>query len=112
VIFTEQTEMHHTSEITPFIELRLWEDKDIPGLRRMSDAMKTNGALAGIQLAYSGINGPNFYTKEVPLAPSALPIRTFTNDPVQARAMDKPTSATCAAGSSMRRSAPRTPVST
>jgi dimethylamine/trimethylamine dehydrogenase len=89
VIFTEQTEMHHSSEITPFIELRLWEDQDIPALRRMSEAMKTHGALAGIQLAYSGINGPNFYTKEVPLAPSALPIRTFTNDPVQARAMDK-----------------------
>jgi len=89
VIFTEQTEMHHTSEITPFIELRLWDDADIPALNRMSDAMKTRGALAGIQLAYSGINGPNLYTKEVPLAPSALPIRTFTNDPVQARAMDK-----------------------
>ena len=89
VIFTEQTEMHHTSEITPFIELRLWEDQDIPSLRRMSEKMKTHGGLAGIQLAYSGINGPNFYTKEVPLAPTALPIRTFTNDPVQARAMDK-----------------------
>ncbi len=88
VIFTEQCEMHHTSEITPFIELRLWEDKDIPQLRKMSESMKTNGALAGIQLAYSGINGPNLYTKEVPLAPSALPIRTFTNDPVQARALD------------------------
>ncbi|MBU2944760.1 FAD-dependent oxidoreductase [Shimia thalassica] len=89
VIFTEQCEMHHTSEITPFIELRLWEDKDIPQLRKMSEKMKTYGALAGIQLAYSGINGPNLYTKEVPLAPSALPIRTFTNDPVQARALDK-----------------------
>lgn len=88
VIFTEQTEMHHTSEITPFIELRLWEDQDIPALRRMSESMKTHGALAGIQLAYSGINGPNFYTREVPLAPTALPIRTFTNDPVNARAMD------------------------
>ena len=89
VIFTEQCEMHHTSEITPFIELRLWEDKDIPQLRRMSEKMKTHGALAGIQLAYSGINGPNLYSKEVPLAPSAMPIRTFTNDPVQARALDK-----------------------
>jgi dimethylamine/trimethylamine dehydrogenase len=89
VIFTEQTEMHHTSEITPYIELRLWNDKDIPSLRKMSDKMKEHGALAGIQLAYSGINGPNLYTKEVPLAPTALPIRTFTNDPVQARALDK-----------------------
>ena len=89
VIFTEQCEMHHTSEITPFIELRLWEDKDIPQLRRMAEKMKSHGALAGIQLAYSGINGPNLYSKEVPLAPSALPIRTFTNDPVQAQAMSK-----------------------
>jgi len=89
VIFTEQCEMHHTSEITPFIELRLWEDRDIPQLRKMAEKMKAYGALAGIQLAYSGINGPNLYTKEVPLAPSALPIRTFTNDPVQARALDR-----------------------
>jgi dimethylamine/trimethylamine dehydrogenase len=89
VIFTEQCEMHHTSEITPFIELRLWEDKDIPMLAKMADKMKEYGALAGIQLAYSGINGPNLYTKEVPLAVSAGPIRTFTNDPVQARALSK-----------------------
>ncbi|PSJ58996.1 NAD(P)-binding protein [Pseudaminobacter soli (ex Li et al. 2025)] len=89
VIFTEQTEMHHTSEITPFIELRLWEDADIPALAKMADAMRSHGALAGIQLAYSGINGPNLYTREVPRGPTALPIRTFTNDPVQARAMDK-----------------------
>ncbi|WP_298857981.1 FAD-dependent oxidoreductase [uncultured Sulfitobacter sp.] len=89
VIFTEQCEMHHTSEITPFIELRLWEDKDIPMLHKMSDKMKEHGALAGIQLAYSGVNGPNLYTKEVPMAVSAQPIRTFTNDPVQARALDK-----------------------
>lgn len=89
VIFTEQCEMHHTSEITPFIELRLWEDKDIPMLRKMSETMKEHGALAGIQLAYSGVNGPNLYSKEVPLAVSAQPIRTFTNDPVQARALDK-----------------------
>ncbi|UCI19140.1 FAD-dependent oxidoreductase [Mesorhizobium sp. B2-1-8] len=89
VIFTEQTEMHHTSEITPFIELRLWDDADIPALAKMARAMHEHGALAGIQLAYSGINGPNLYSKEVPRGPSALPIRTFTNDPVQARAMDK-----------------------
>ncbi len=89
VVFTEQCEMHHSSEITPFIELRLWEDKDIPQIAKMADRIKQHGALAGIQLAYSGINGPNLYTKEVPLAPSALPIRTFTNDPVQARAMTK-----------------------
>jgi len=89
VIFTGQCEMHHTSEITPFIELRLWDDADLPAIAKMAGRMKSHGALAGIQLAHSWINGPNLYTKEVPLAPTALPIRTFTNDPVSARAMDK-----------------------
>lgn len=89
VVFTEQTEMHHSSEISPFIELHLWDDDDIPMLAKMSDAMHEYGALAGIQLAYSGVNGPNLYTREVPLAPSAMPVRTFTNDPVSARAMTK-----------------------
>ncbi len=89
VIFTEQCEIHPSSEITPFIELRLWEDKDIPQLALMAEKSKMHGALAGIELAYSGINGPNLYSREVPLAPTALPIRTFSNDPVQARAMTR-----------------------
>jgi dimethylamine/trimethylamine dehydrogenase len=89
VIFTEQVEIHHTSEITPFIELRIWDDEDIPALAKMADAIHSNSALAGIELAYSGANGPNLYTREVPLAPMHTPILTFTSDPVQARAMDK-----------------------
>ena len=89
VIFTEQTEIHPSSEITPFIEQHLWEDKDIPALAAMAEAMKSHGALAGIQLAYSGINGPNLYSREVPLAVTGGPILTFTSDPVQARTMDR-----------------------
>jgi dimethylamine/trimethylamine dehydrogenase len=88
VIFTEQVEIHPTSEISPFIELRLWDDRDIPPLARMAEAMKSHGALAGIELAYSGINGPNLYTREVPRAVSPGPILTFTADPVQARGLD------------------------
>ncbi len=88
VVFTEQVEIHHSSEITPFIELRLWDDRDIPALARMAQAIHEGGALAGIELAYSGINGPNLYSREVPRAVSPGPILTFTPDPVQARAMD------------------------
>src|SRR6516165_997747 len=89
VVCTEQVEIHPTSEITPFIELRLWDDDDIPGLVRISEAIHRHGALAGIELAYNGMNGPNLYSREVPMGPSHLPIATFTADPVQARAMDK-----------------------
>ncbi len=79
VIFTEQVEIHQTSEIAPFIELRLWEDKDMPMLAKMAEAMKTHDALAGIELAYSGINGPNLYIKRkcclLPLAARSLHLR-------------------------------------
>jgi len=89
VICTEQVELHHTSEITPFIELRLWDDRDMPALTKMADAIHAHQALAGIELAYNGMNGANFYSREVPLGPSHLPIATFTYDPLQARAMDR-----------------------
>ena len=89
VVFTEQVEMHHTSEITPYIELRLWDDRDIKIVSKMADKIHEYDTLAGIELTYPGINGPNLYTKEVPMAATAGPILTFTSDPVNAREMDK-----------------------
>ncbi len=89
VVCTEQVELHHTSDITPFIELRLWDDRDIPMLARMADRIHEFGSLAGIELAYNGMNAPNLYGREVPMGPSALPVMTFSYDPVQARAMTK-----------------------
>ncbi|MEM7426445.1 MAG: FAD-dependent oxidoreductase [Pseudomonadota bacterium] len=88
VINTEQAEIHHSSEITPFIELRIWDDQDLPALERITDKIHEHGALAGIELCYNGLNSPNLYSREVPLAPINMPVATFTYDPVQARAMD------------------------
>ncbi len=89
VVCTEQAEIHHSSEITPFIELRLWDDRDIPALARMADAVHAHGSLAGIELAYNGMNGPNHYSREVPMGPAALPVATFSHEPLQARRMNK-----------------------
>jgi dimethylamine/trimethylamine dehydrogenase len=89
VVCTEQVEIHPTSDITPFIELRIWDDQDIPALARIADAIHDGGALAGIELAHNGPNAPNLYSRETPLGPSHLPVATFFNDPVQARAMSK-----------------------
>ena len=89
VVCTEQVEIHHTSDITPYVELRLWDDRDIPMLARTADRIHEFGALAGIELAHNGMNAPNLYGREVPMGPSALPVMTFTCDPVQARAMSK-----------------------
>ncbi len=87
VVCTEQVEIHHSSDITPFIELRLWDDRDIPMLAKMAEKIHEHNALAGIELAYNGLNGPNLYGREVPMAPTGLPVTSFTYDPVQARTM-------------------------
>jgi dimethylamine/trimethylamine dehydrogenase len=89
VVCTEQAEIHHSSDITPFIELRLWDDRDVPALARMADAIHAHGSLAGIELAYNGMNGPNHYSREVPMGPAHLPVATFSHEPLQARRMDK-----------------------
>ena len=88
VVCTEQVEIHHTGDIGPYIELRLWDEKDMPHLSRMADSIHEGGALAGIELAHNGMNAPNQYSREVPLGPADLPVATFHYDPVQARRMD------------------------
>jgi dimethylamine/trimethylamine dehydrogenase len=88
VICTEQAEIHYSSEITPFIELRIWDDQDVPAIARIADGIHAHGSLAGIELCYNGMNGPNLYSRVSPMGPSHLPVATFTSDPVQARRMD------------------------
>ena len=87
VVCTEEVEIHHTSEHSPGIEGRLWDDADIPIFARMTDKIHEHGSLAGIELAYAGMVAPNRYTREIPLAPSHLPVDSY--DPVQARMIDK-----------------------
>jgi len=89
VVCTEQVEIHPTSDITPFIELRIWDDKDLPALELIATAIHDGGALAGIELAHNGMNSPNLTTREPPLGPVNLPVATWSHDPVQARAVTK-----------------------
>ena len=89
VVCTEQVEIHPTSDIGPFIELRIWDEQDLPGLARIADMIHQGGALAGIELAHNGLNSPNLISREVPLAPQNLPVVSWYYDPVQARAMTK-----------------------
>ncbi len=89
VVCTEQVEIHPTSDIAPFIELRIWDDQDVPALARIAEAIHAGGALAGIELAHNGLNSPNLYSREIPLGPGHLPVASFHYDPVQARAMTK-----------------------
>jgi dimethylamine/trimethylamine dehydrogenase len=86
VVCTEEADIHPTSDIHPYAELRIWDDRDIPTLSLMTEAVHAQGALAGIELTYHGASAPNRYSREVPMGPSAEPT---AYDPIQARAMDK-----------------------
>ncbi|MGR4001176.1 MAG: FAD-dependent oxidoreductase [Alphaproteobacteria bacterium] len=89
VVCTEQIEVHPTSDITPYIELRLWDDADIPALARIAEKIHEGGALAGAELAHNGMNSPNLYSRLPPMGPSAMSVVTFTPEPVQAYRADK-----------------------
>jgi dimethylamine/trimethylamine dehydrogenase len=89
VVCTEQVEIHATSDIAPFIELRIWDDQDLPALKRIADAIHEGGGLAGIELAHNGMNAPNQLSRETPLGPGHLPVAPDTIAPIQARAMTK-----------------------
>ncbi|MEB8386435.1 FAD-dependent oxidoreductase [Rhodobacteraceae bacterium KMM 6894] len=87
VVSNQETEIHPTSDLSPYAEHRLWDARDVPALRLMTDAVHEKGALAAIELAHNGNNAPNLLTRAPVLAPSDMSIDLAF--PKQARAMDK-----------------------
>jgi dimethylamine/trimethylamine dehydrogenase len=87
VVCTQEVEIHPSSEISPAIEGRIWDDRDIPQHRLMTDAVHEHGALAGIELAYSACHAPNLYSRIAPMSPSNTVAHGV--HPIQARAMSK-----------------------
>ncbi|MGE5643604.1 MAG: FAD-dependent oxidoreductase [Byssovorax cruenta] len=90
VVCTEEVEIHHSSDLAPYFEGRLWDDADIPALALMADAVHKHGSLAGIELVYNGYDASNLYSRVPSLAPSSMgTIGGSGYDPVQTRRMDK-----------------------
>jgi len=87
VVCTEMCEIHPTTDVSPYAELRLWSDADIPSAALIAEAIRAHGALAGVELAYAGISANNHFSREAPLGPVAEPNDSYA--PLQARAMDK-----------------------
>ncbi|MBM3600497.1 MAG: NADH:flavin oxidoreductase [Alphaproteobacteria bacterium] len=87
VVCTEEVEIHPSSDASPAREGRLWDDRDLPALELMTEAVHAHGSLAGIELFHGGINSANRMSRMVSLGPSSRPVRTF--DPIQVRAMDR-----------------------
>ncbi|GAB5468514.1 MAG: NAD(P)-binding protein [Rhodospirillales bacterium] len=87
VVSTEEVEIHHTSEIAPHIEGRLWDESDVPYHARMVEKVHAHDSLAAIELVYQGHTSPNRYSRVAPLSAHSIPVDG--NDPIQTRAMDK-----------------------
>jgi dimethylamine/trimethylamine dehydrogenase len=90
VVCTEEVEIHHSSDLSPYIEGRLWTDEDIPALQAMVEAVHKHGALAGIELTHNGYDAVNLYSRVPPLGPRSMGVLGGCGfDPVQARRADK-----------------------
>lgn len=87
VVCTEECEIHPTSDLSPYSEQRLWDEKDIPALSLMVEKVKAHGSLAGIELVHNGHMAPNLFSRLPALAP--LDIQLDVGYPKMARAMDK-----------------------
>ncbi|MEZ5776329.1 MAG: NAD(P)-binding protein [Hyphomicrobiaceae bacterium] len=87
VVSTEEVEIHPTSDVGPYLEGRLWDEQDLPALRRMTDAVHAHGALAAIEFAYQGSHAANRYSRLPPMAPTAA--IHASGDPQHAYQMDK-----------------------
>ncbi len=87
VVANQETEIHPSSDLSPASEHRLWDERDIPALRLMTDAVREKGALSAIELVHNGNHSPNLLTRAPVLAPSDMSIDSLY--PKQARAMDK-----------------------
>jgi dimethylamine/trimethylamine dehydrogenase len=87
VVSTEEAEIHPSSDLSPYSEQRIWDERDIPALQLMTDSVHQHGALAAIELVHNGHHAPNLYSRLPALAPSSMSLNI--NYPRQARAMSK-----------------------
>ncbi len=86
VVSTEETEIHPSSETTPWIEGRIWDDADLPAHRLVTEAIHSHGALAAIELVHNGMSVANYTARIPPMGPGHLPLMGKIA-PVQAREM-------------------------
>ncbi|MBM3126837.1 MAG: NADH:flavin oxidoreductase, partial [Chloroflexi bacterium] len=88
VVCTEQTEIHHTGDVSPYFEGRIWSDDDIPAWQLMTEAVHKHGSLAGIQLSYDAHDASNLYSRAPGFSVRSTGITTgaLGFDPGQSRA--------------------------
>lgn len=86
-VCVEETEIHPTTDILPYIMPRMMEDSDIAYHQNIVEHIQAHGALAAVELAHNGLNAANIISREVPIGPSGNIFNEYY--PVQSRRMSK-----------------------
>jgi dimethylamine/trimethylamine dehydrogenase len=89
VVSTEEVEIHPSSETSPYIEGRLWDDADVPAHRLVVEAVHRHGALAAVELVHGGMAHPNLSTRVPPMGPGHQSLVSGGYAPIQARRMTR-----------------------
>ena len=90
VVCTEEVEIHHTTDLSPFFEGRLWDDADIPAYALIADSIHKHGSLAGIELTYNSHDASNLYSRAAAFGPRSMGLTGGTGyEPGQTRAATK-----------------------
>ena len=87
VVSTQETEIHPTSDLSPYAEGRIWDERDIPALKLVTEAVQEHGSLAAIELVHNGFHAMNHFSRMPVMAPSDMSISAEL--PKQACEMDK-----------------------
>jgi dimethylamine/trimethylamine dehydrogenase len=72
-ICTEYCSIHPSSDDTPSVSARLWDDDDIANLAVMCDRVHQYGSLVGVELWHGGIQPMNAESRYVRHAPYQIP---------------------------------------
>jgi len=80
-VCTEECSIHPEADQTPFVLARLWDDDDAANLALMCDMVHEQGALAGVELWYGGVNPQNMESRMVSRAASQVVSDEFSMAP-------------------------------
>ena len=87
VVNTEYCSIHPSSDDLPCPYASLWDDSDVRAHSIMTEKVHEHGALAGVELWYSGSPAANLYTRDVAFDVASKP--SWKPHPYQSRKMDK-----------------------
>ena len=87
VVSTQEVDIHHSADSSPFIEGRLWDQGDMRRLALSAAAIHEHGALAAIELTHNGHAAGNAQSRRPRLAVSELALSGW--DPAQCQAMTR-----------------------